>query len=122
MFCSKCGEQIPEGVGRCPACGAVQQAEATTVSGVTAPEQRYNPLAITGFVLACSGIVVLPMVIWCELAGLIISIIALSKFKSGNRDKGRGLALAGLIISISVLFILLMVILVFGLTVLTTLA
>jgi hypothetical protein len=55
--------------------------------GVGSPATRYNTLAIVGFVLA--------FVI--NVAGLVVSIIALSQIKRTG-ERGRGLALAGVII------------------------
>ena len=70
----------------------------------TATGSRMNPLALTGFILSIVGI---PSFCCCfavfplGLAGLICSIIGLNQIK-GNPLKysGRGLALAGIIISI----------------------
>ncbi|MDM7888794.1 DUF4190 domain-containing protein [Curtobacterium sp. RHCJP20] len=56
--------------------------------------ERYNVLAIVGFILAFV----------VNIAGLVVSIIALSQVKRTG-ERGRGLALAGVIISaISLLF------------------
>ncbi|PZF58943.1 DUF4190 domain-containing protein [Curtobacterium sp. MCSS17_008] len=55
---------------------------------------RYNVLAIVGFILAFV----------VNIAGLVVSIIALGQVKRTG-ERGRGLALAGVIISaISLLF------------------
>jgi len=54
----------------------------------------YNVLAIVGFILAFVF----------NIAGLIVSLIALSKIKKTG-ERGRGLAIAGVIISIvSIIF------------------
>ncbi|KQO47972.1 MULTISPECIES: DUF4190 domain-containing protein [unclassified Frigoribacterium] len=50
----------------------------------------YNVLAIVGFILAFVF----------NIAGLVVSLIALSKIKKTG-ERGRGLALAGVIISIA---------------------
>jgi peptidyl-prolyl cis-trans isomerase B (cyclophilin B) len=55
---------------------------------------RYNVLAIVGFILAFVF----------NIAGLVVSLIALSQVKKTG-ERGRGLALAGVIISIvSIIF------------------
>ena len=71
-----------------------------TLAGVTAP--RTNGMAITGFVmgiLSVSGCICcygLP----CNILGLVFSIIALSQINRNPAvEKGRGLAIAGLILS-----------------------
>ena len=62
-----------------------------TTNGTAA---RYNVLAIVGFILAFVF----------SLAGLIVSLIALSQIKKTG-ERGRGLAIAGVIISIvSIIF------------------
>jgi len=53
-------------------------------------QPRWNGLAIAGFILS----------FFISLVGLILSIIALNQInKSGGMQKGKGLALAGIIIS-----------------------
>jgi len=53
-------------------------------------QPRWNGLAIAGFILS----------FLISLVGLILSIIALNQInKSGGMQKGKGLALAGIIIS-----------------------
>jgi hypothetical protein len=52
------------------------------------PQQSYNVLAIVGFVLS----------FFTTIIGLIISIIAFNQIKKTG-EKGRGFALAGIIIS-----------------------
>uniref|UniRef100_A0A942T6F1 DUF4190 domain-containing protein n=1 Tax=Neobacillus citreus TaxID=2833578 RepID=A0A942T6F1_9BACI len=55
---------------------------------------RYNVLAIVGFILAFV----------VNIAGLVVSIIALTQIKRTG-ERGRGLALAGIIISaLSIVF------------------
>lgn len=59
--------------------------------GFAPPMQpRWNGLAIAGFILS----------FFISLVGLILSVIALNQInKSGGTQKGKGLALAGIIIS-----------------------
>ncbi|MGN6324387.1 DUF4190 domain-containing protein [Pseudolysinimonas sp.] len=64
-----------------------------------AASDKWNVLAIVGFV----GTFIIP------LAGLIISAIALNQIKTTG-ERGRGLALAGLILSIIYFVILIIVI------------
>lgn len=57
--------------------------------GQPAPASRFNVLAIIGFILA--------FVFW--IAGIVVSAIALNQVKKSG-ERGRGLALWGLILSI----------------------
>ena len=80
-----------------------------TSSSATSVSQSSNVLAIAGFV--CS-LILIPLGIGtlCAVAGLILSIMGLSSSKKLPDNKGRGLAVAGIVISavrIVILFILL---------------
>lgn len=87
---------IPHPPSRYPFRRTLQLMASTTpqpyniAPGNVAPaSDRYNVLSIVGFILA--------FVI--SIAGLVVSIIALSQIKKTG-EKGRGLALAGIIISV----------------------
>ncbi len=60
-------------------------------------EKRNNVLAITGFVLSLVSLLINPIAV-LSILGLIFSAIGLSKVKVVN--SGKGLAIAGIIISI----------------------
>lgn len=89
MFCKNCGRQIDDNAVICPHCG-------TSVSGNPNNSQpqaqsRGNGIAIVGFVFA----------FFIPLVGLICSILGFNKAsKEGLPYKG--LALAGIIISVVV--------------------
>lgn len=114
-FCQNCGYEIPEGSIYCEKCGspvaAPQQPVAPVGSApvqnnqvvypnatITTAPRKTNGLAIAGFVLSivsiffcCGGIVT-------ALPGLILSIIGLKDINKNGED-GKGLAIAGIIIS-----------------------
>lgn len=107
MFCSNCGKQVNDNDNVCPYCGAAlhdnpgyQQPGPMNNGGYNQYNQQYqynnqpaesrtNGFAIAGFVLS--------FFFW--LLGLIFSVIGLNKSKIMN-DSGRGLAIAGIVISI----------------------
>lgn len=60
-------------------------------------EKRNNALAITGFVLSLVALIINPLAI-ISILGLIFSAIGLKKVQEVN--SGKGLAIAGIIISI----------------------
>ena len=80
MYCKNCGSQIDDKAVVCVNCG-VEVKKAQT-------ETKTNTIAIVGFVLS----------FFIALAGLICSIIGLKKVDECN--SGKGLAIAGIIISI----------------------
>ncbi len=84
MFCKNCGQTIDNNADFCNHCGAavnkqVQQQESNET----------NTIAIVGFVLS----------FFITIAGLICSIIGLVKSNEYG-GKGKGLAIAGIIISV----------------------
>ncbi|MDE6398649.1 MAG: hypothetical protein K2L51_04950 [Clostridiales bacterium] len=84
MFCKNCGSNVDEKAVVCPHCG-VQVGEMQPSKTV----DRSNTIAIVGFVLS----------FFIALAGLICSIIGYKKAVKEGCDH-KGLALAGIIISI----------------------
>ena len=110
--CDKCGSEVDSNAKFCPNCGAkiepTEKAERvevveTTVKGdsynkVNNTEIGYNVMSIVGFVLSFIPI----SKFW--LVALVISIIALVQI-SKTKEKGKGLAIAGIAISSSILII-----------------
>ena len=116
--CDKCGSEVDGSDKFCPNCGAKIEApekaervevvetvvrnNTNTNSTINSVENGYNALAIIGFILAF-----IPK-IW--IVSLIISIVALVQiFKT--KEKGKGLAIAGIVISSSIMLIALCVLL-----------
>ncbi len=92
MFCSHCGKEINDNAVICPHCGvATDNLKRQTTAATPAPASaESNTLAIVGFVL--SFII--------AIAGLICSIMGYKKAQEpGMNGNGKGLALAGIIIS-----------------------
>lgn len=106
-FCISCGNEIPEGNSVCASCGtpvdgapkavapapaAPSQSGTTVVVNQTQPAKPTNGLAIAGFVISllCCGSL--------SPVSLILSIIGLIKAKDIN-GSGKGLAIAGIILS-----------------------
>ncbi len=87
-YCKNCGTQLDDSAYVCPTCGM----RADPVSA-PAPTSITNTFAIVGFILA----------FFFPLLGLIFSIIGLNKVKECN--SGRGLAIAGIVISAVIWFI-----------------
>ncbi len=122
-FCTSCGQELIEGAKACGNCGAAVASEATTTVKATpastttvnvqaaAPAQT-NGMAIAGFVvslvstLLCCGAF--------NIVSLILSIVGLVQAKNYNGN-GKGLAIAGIIIScIFMILSILLIILGYG--------
>ena len=107
-FCISCGSELPENAVACPNCGAMQNAnqaqpqQQVVVNNAPAQSQT-NGLAIAGFVvslvstlLCCGGL---------NVVSLVLSIIGAVKAKDYG-GSGKGMAIAGIIISAIGLIIL----------------
>ena len=87
-FCPNCGSEVGETFNACPNCG-------TNLGGAMVTNQMQTPTktnaaAIIGLVFSIIGI---------GIIGLIVSIVGISQIKKTN-EGGKGLAIAGIIISI----------------------
>lgn len=84
MYCSKCGSQISDEAVICIHCGV-------PVKPMTAAERTNtsNPLALVGFILS----------FFLTLPALICSAIAYRRCKENPDLEGKGMSLAGIIIS-----------------------
>jgi len=89
-FCSNCGNEVADEAVICPKCG-VSVSQNTAVSNNN--NGTSNGMATAGFILS----------FFVPLLGLIFSILGLKKVKETN--KGKGLSIAGIIISSIALFI-----------------
>ena len=100
-FCSNCGKEIKGNVNFCPECGkavnpVVEETPVQTTNTTTT--EKTNALAVSGFVVA---LVSLLLNFW-GIVGIIATVLSgvgLSQTGPG-KDKGRGLAIAGLSIGI----------------------
>ena len=121
-FCTSCGQELIEGAKACGNCGAKVEetvtVKATPESGTTTVNVNAvnngptNGLAVAGFVVSlvstflCCGVF--------NLVSLILSIVGLAQAKNYNGN-GKGLAIAGIIIScIFMILGILMIILGYG--------
>lgn len=93
MYCSKCGAPIDDNATFCPNCGSSTSPAAAQPYNYTqpqpAPQTKSNGCAIAGFILA----------FFMPLIGFILSIVGISKAKECGGD-GKGLAIAGLVLSL----------------------
>lgn len=92
-YCEKCGKELINGI--CPNCNGEN-----VVNNTIPSQKKTNGYAIVGFVLS----------FFVSIAGLIVSIIGLKKSK--ELEDGKGLSIAGIIISIVILVFQILVVLI----------
>ena len=84
MYCRNCGSQISDEAAICIHCGVPTHAQSTSAS-----KRESNPLALIGFILS----------FFVSVAGLVCSIIAYRRCQENPELEGKGMSLAGIIIS-----------------------
>lgn len=91
MYCRNCGSQINDDAVICINCGVP--------TGKKAPQKEQNVLALVGFVLS----------FFVQIAGLVCSIIAYRRCKEDPTLEGKNMALAGIIISATIIAVTVLV-------------
>lgn len=126
MFCKQCGNELPENVKFCPNCGVevknIEPDPEAEPSAASAPDAqpsgnsdtktmpsaspartqagKWSVLAIVSFAVAAAGVAgYLAGGVVLHIATLVMSIIALNRFKKDPTMKGKGFAIAGTVIS-----------------------
>ena len=102
-FCSECGKELEENSKVCKNCGKQIEENINSVDkrAVTTTKSA-NGFAIAGFVLSLVSLLCCGTT---SLLGLIFSIIGLVNANK-NQGEGKGLAIAGIIISAILLILL----------------
>lgn len=95
MYCKNCGMQIEDGSVYCPRCGAAQSGISSFAPDSPAPATN-NTLAVVGFVVALISLLIN---FWgiVGIAATILSVLGYLGCKQKNQ-KGKGLAIAGIVI------------------------
>ena len=88
MYCQNCGNEIHDEAVVCIHCGAPTQ-NGQTQSQQKRTVAKTNGIAIAGFILS----------FFVAIAGLICAIIGLHRANKELDGSGRGLAIAGIVIS-----------------------
>lgn len=97
-FCPKCGTENTTNSKFCPNCGESMGEGAANNTVATSTGVKTNGLAVAGFVTGLSSLLINFMGL-VGLVALILSAVGLTKTGPG-KDKGRGMAVAGLILGI----------------------
>lgn len=102
-FCANCGNELTENSKFCSKCGS--NGEETNsiknnepVQNVNAGETKTNGQAIAAFVLSIVGLFIFGLI--CGILSISMSTAALKHIKMFPNEKGKGLAIAGIVIGI----------------------
>jgi type IV pilus assembly protein PilA len=102
MFCSRCGQAMPEGATLCANCGqqtALTSAPFTGLSTATAVPGSLAPQKTSGMAIASLIFGILFLFFPLSIPAVVFGHIALSQIKkSAGRLGGRGIAIAGLVL------------------------
>jgi prepilin-type processing-associated H-X9-DG protein len=122
MKCPKCGAENADGIMACSSCGcALMSAEATATSQPKQTSAMAKKSLVLGLISLCTFILIVPLVIISPVLGIIncctffltailaiifgiISLIMI--IRSHGQLKGMGMAIAGILIPIAVLFLM----------------
>lgn len=110
-FCTNCGKRVdgaidtPTGVesSNTNTENKVEQPVQQATQPVAANTTKYNSTVITGFVISIISIFIISIIL--GPVGAILSAIGLKQVSETN-EKGKGLAIAGIIIGIAVIVIM----------------
>ncbi len=97
MFCKNCGGELGKADKYCAKCGKTVCEETHTCGCAEGCPCQAKTFAVIGFIASFFN----------PIAGLILSIISVAKFAKLCNKKGRGLAVAGIVISSIIIFALL---------------
>ena len=109
QYCIKCGNELEENVKCCSKCGTNTDGEAAIQNNQNVntanQEGKYNGQAIASFVVSLVGLIIFGLI--CGIISLSLGITALKHIKEFSNEKGKGLAIAGIVIgSIDLVFVL----------------
>lgn len=113
MYCYNCGKELENGTTICPECGATQPESKKTntadpydyepLNNDNPEIDSYNILCVIGMVISCVSFV-FRLHGLTAVVGIIVSVLGLLDYPKKN-EKGKGFAIAGIIIgAVSLLF------------------
>lgn len=97
MYCTYCGNELPQGTQTCSNCG--HPVGAPSPANAAAQAQTYRQtesLAVASLVLALAGFVVCPVV--CSVIAVVLGYRARRRLNADPALDGEGLAKAGIIL------------------------
>lgn len=113
-YCTKCGAELLDDAVLCPRCGSLADNSANNGLGVrsggaTNLPTKMNTCSLLGFILSLVGLLfyfnIFGMV---SLASVVLSIVGLVQI-SKNFQRGKGFAIAGLVVGICMFMFCLLV-------------
>ena len=108
MYCKKCGKEVSYNSSFCQNCGE-PIGERMEPNIVTYDKSKYNTICIVGLVISSISLF-LDFVGIMGIIGTVVSVVGLLKAKENN-EKGKILAIVGIILGIIEMFYSLVIIL-----------
>ena len=98
MFCKQCGKPIDEGQEFCEECKGIATSTYTQAQvNQNVGMKKQNSMALLSFIISLVGLLIAGLP--CGIVAIITGIVGLTKFNP-ETEKGKGFAIAGLIIGI----------------------
>ena len=110
-YCIYCGKELSDNTKYCANCGKNTESNNITennqnVNTANQGEAKTNGQAIASFVLSIVGLFIFGLI--CGILALSMGVTSLKHIKAFPNEKGKGLAIAGIVIgSIDCVFVLL---------------
>lgn len=109
-YCVNCGEELSEDSKFCNKCGVDSEKNNIAqsnqnVNTTNQGESKFNGQAIASFVVSLVGLIIFGLI--CGIVSLSLGITSLKHIKEFSNEKGKGLAIAGIVIgSIDIVLVL----------------
>jgi uncharacterized membrane protein YvbJ len=118
MYCNKCGARIAEGSSFCSQCGAAVDQPAEQPQPENTQPQTEQALATeqtSGFAVASLVLGIVGIIInFLSVLAIIFGAIGISQTSNNPALKGKGMAVAGLVLGIIVVFLWIILIFLIG--------
>ena len=105
-YCTHCGAELLDEAVLCPKCGCLVNEEKSAAPVEVQQASRISVCALIGFIMSMVSIVfVFNIFGMISIAGVVLSSIGLSQINGGVKYRGKGFAIAGIVVSAVMFFV-----------------
>ena len=108
-YCSKCGKEVNDDAVICVNCGCALNSSGKSLSA----DKKLNVCALVGFILSLASLFI-ALVGVTAITSIVFSGIGIKQINSSSNQKGKGFAIAGLVIGICSLIYTIIVVFIIG--------